>query len=163
MGFYIIKDLSPALNGLVIEGELNGDKTSVVVNKLVNRNAVFGDRSIVYPLPDSALSVGVSFLGELDNPALREFDSKRPFGKCLFEGAYTKDSLKVAYAQYEEAMQVTVLEVVNNRTKTIFSGYFPKEKIDIVRGAVEECLCDDVSADDLFFELDSLLEKGDVK
>lgn len=122
MSFYKVRGLSPALDGLTVEGDKHG--TTVTVTRIINPNVMLGDRTLSFPVEPYGLHIRSTFLEPIDNPQLREFTHTNPWGKCLFEGVHKKDNLEVAVARFENAVQVTVTEKVDGVNKTLWTEYF---------------------------------------
>lgn len=154
MAHYIVKGLGRGFDGLLVEGTLAPSPNALVeISKITNRNEIFGDRNVSYPVKPGTLFLSEDVLEEIDDPSKREYDAKNPWGRVLFEGRYTKGTLEIAYCQYERVLQVSVIEKVNNRHKTLFSGYYT-EQTDAVRNDIEACLrSPDFDVDDLVFQL----------
>ncbi len=153
------------LNGLMVEGNPGRGETGpdVEIVRLINRNAIIGDRNISIPVDPGMLFIHESALEEIENPETREFGSDNPWGQCLFEGHYTKTGLDIAYARFERCTQVTVTEKVGGVSKTLYSGYFTSDDVDFqdVQGTIEMCLEDQNSGvDDLIFQLNELPGMG---
>jgi hypothetical protein len=155
--YYVIKGIGSSFDGLVVESDEyieDGDDgpSMVEVGRIVNRNTVIGDRSVSYLLPQEAIWISDRYLEEVQDPELREFDSTNPWGKCEFEGRYTKGSIEVSYAQYERALQVTVSEKVDGKSKTIHSCYITND-IRKMKEVIETCLREAADPDDLVFAI----------
>ena len=177
MSFFRIKDLSPALDGLIVETEdSHMDPEITCVKRIVNVNAMVGDRTLSFPVSNLGMFIRkAAHLQKVDDPQIREFAHTNPWGKCLFEGRYDKNKLEIAYAKYEYATQVTVTEKYKvsslpqkgpaTASKTLFTGYFtagPGETNDEVFEEVQEIIESHLSnsgdLDDLIFDLRELQE-----
>lgn len=162
MSFYRIKDLSPALDGLTVEGETSEhDPRFVNITRIVNTNVMVGDRTLSFPVSQYGLVIRETCLVAVDDPQIREFTHTAPWGKCLFEGNYRQGNLEVAYAKYEQATQVTLTEKNGETSRTVYTDYIPVEvmSFDHVREVIEHNLLRGGDVDDLVFELKRLKEK----
>lgn len=164
MPHFIIKGMGRGFDGLLVEtGDVIEDYSDTTetpnnkheVLKITNRNEIFGDRNISFPITSEALWIGSQFLQPIENPATREYDDKNPWGKVLFEGRYSKGTLDIAYAQYERVLQVTVSEKENGRNRTLWAGYFTDNAAQ-ARAEIEGHLAGEEDPDDLVFLLKQL-------
>lgn len=164
MSFYIVRGIR-GLEGLIVEG-LGTDHCSgcVEIVQLINRNAIMGDRNVTIPLDRGTLFIHESVLECIENPGRRQYGSDNPWGKCLFEGRYTKDNIDVAYARYEKGTQVSVLERQDGHNKTLFTRYCQgvpgicdaESVFELVKETIEKHLGDRGDVDDLIFALKNL-------
>jgi hypothetical protein len=160
--FYVIKGLSRALDGLVVEGHGTYEEF-VQVDKLTNTNAILGDRNVSYTFPTCGLLIGKEYLEKISDPGKREFASDNPHGKLLFEGRYVSGNIEVPYARYEKCLQIAVIEKQGKGKKTLYSDYFYID-MDGVRLAIEELFAgkDDADIDDVVCELKNMkVEESD--
>lgn len=173
MPFYRIQKFCEGLDGLVVEGHPylidylydndpeagsspDEDIPVVQVTRFFDVDAIVGDRVVSVPVK-GRLYIDADFLEKAEDPRSRQFDSKNPWGKFLFEGKYqTPDGhLHVDLAQYDHAMQVTVSEVDGlGGFTTLFTDYFFRF-FDEVRGTIEFNLGEG-RAEDLIFSLRTL-------
>lgn len=154
---YVLKNLGAGFDGLVVEGLTfaQGDNTVLIeVRKIINRNAIFGDRNVSYPVPPNFLYIDGSFT-DLYEEEPREFGSTNPYGEFKFEGRYTKDNLEVVFAQYSQALTVTVYEKQETK-RTLYSQTFVGN-FAAVKEAIEVHTSDG-DVDDLIFRLTELKE-----
>jgi hypothetical protein len=164
MAWYIIKGLGPGFDGMLLEkaSELSGFKF-ITASRLVNRNIMIGDRELSYSLPYGAVAISSDFLEPIDNPQLREYDSKNPWGKFVCEGRLTKNNIEVSWAEYEYCTQVTVQEKsVGCPTKTLYTDNFNLDDIEheTIIGTINDSIRDEESLDDLIFALKELKNRG---
>ena len=159
--FYVVNGVGGGFDGLVVEGEVFDDYPHIVqISKIIDTNVNVGDRTLALPTPPRSLFIGKDCLTETDDPGLRQFASDNPFGSLLREGVMTCGTLKAAYAEFENVMQVSLTETNNDfGDKTIFSQYFFND-FAIVMQAVEDNMKQkgDSDADDLVFKLRALKE-----
>lgn len=153
---YMIKGMGPAFDGIVIECDSafikHNDLELFKTNRLINRSSVFGDRNITYQVPDGSLWISNKYLEKTEDPATREFSSTNPLGKCEFEGRYSRGNIEIVYAQYEHALQFSVLEKLNKKTKTIYSDYI-RNGFQKMKNVIEDCLKDGSDPDDIIFAI----------
>lgn len=154
---YVIKGMGRGFDGLIVEAKslVKDDPTLLfMVTRIINRNSVFGDRNVSFPVPEKCLYIDGSCLESFDE-APREFDSTNPYGEFKLEGRYTKDSLEVVFAQYTKALTVTVYEKQETK-RTLYSQTFIGN-FAVVKEAIEvHTSTGDV--DDLIFRLTELKE-----
>lgn len=163
MSWYVIKGLSPAFDGLLVESDLEFEDNRYV-KRIVNRSIMLGDRELSYSIPQGGLIIRKMFLEDLEDPELRQFDSKNPWGKFICEGRTSRNSIEVAWAEYELCITVTVMETnAINSNKTLYSENFILgdnlngfEVTDLIRDKVR----DDETMEDLIFSLKELKNRG---
>jgi hypothetical protein len=165
MPFFMIKGLSQGLDGLIVEATSPEDQSLLgllEIRRIINANVMMGDRTLSFPVTELGLYVDTEHLEAISDPGLREFAHDNPWGKCLFEGRYVKESLEIAYARYEKATQATVTEKQGKKSKTLFTGYFLSgdTEFEDVKDTIEQCLVNG-DADDLIFELKQLQTEGE--
>lgn len=164
--YFIIRNLCPLLDGLIVEAEPNDENLELyAVTRLLDRNTIVGDRSIVFNMQAGSLYIGKDFLSQIDNPEEREFDFKNPWGKCLFEVSYLKGNLNIAKAQYETCMQVSVQENIDGHYKTLSSYYFDNDKKEFANTVIEQHLStnEDSEVENIVFALQHVYENTGVK
>jgi hypothetical protein len=124
--FYQIKNLSPFLDVLFVEGD---EQTllfeGVSVTRLIDRSITLGDRDISYPLPSNSLFVSTKYLHAVEDPRKREYASGNPWGNIV--DGYESDvgSIKVVATLFEKCLQVSVTE--KETKKCLWSDYFYKD------------------------------------
>jgi hypothetical protein len=162
---YKIKGI-PGLEGLVVEGEyretISRGATDPVydyicIRELINPNAVVGDRTVHFPIPERSLFICDAYLTEVDDPGIKQFSTKSPFGKLLFEGQLRRGDLIVDYVQYDNAVTVTIREEHTDKSgtkgRTVYTQNFFKKKAPVAMQAVAHAFGGDLDVDDLIFEL----------
>lgn len=149
---FIIKGLSPALDGLVVEGTLEVSE-QVVVTRITNRDQIMGDRHVSYPIKAGTLVLSTDVLEETEDPRLREFSSKNPWGKVVCEGSFTRNGIMVSFAQYEQRMQVTVTDRTTSRSRTVFTHYFVPESFEKIKTMIDDSGRSEGAIEDLVFAL----------
>ncbi len=159
--YYVLSGIGAGFDGLVVQGEeLDSMPGFVMVSRLIDPDVNVGDRPLALPVGAGAMLIGLGQLTETDDPILREFASNNPFGQLKHEGQMTSGNLKCAYAQFENVLQVSLLEVNPGFSeKTIFSQYFFKD-FDVVKQAIEDTMKQkgDSDTEDLVFKLRALKE-----
>lgn len=181
MSYMMVKGVSKLLDGLVVDVddgstavlEVNQDWDGdlLMINKIIDRNAIVGDRVASMPLPPHVLWINERFLVECEDPTRRQYDSSNPHGNLLYEGRYKKNSLEVAYAQFERCLQVTLMETIEEDgkygrpgrvyTKTLWTGYFGARDREFdsqsaARRLIEHHFSADADPEDLIFALKAL-------
>ena len=155
---YVLKGLGRGFDGLVVEAENTDPRAPqplLEVRKIINRNSVFGDRNVSFPVPAGALYVDSAY-AEPSDEGPREYDSHNPYGKFKLEARYTHGPLEVVLGQYERAVTVTVYEQQAEDKRTLYSQTFTGN-FAAVKEAVEVHTSDG-DVDDLIFRLDELKE-----
>ncbi len=161
---YVIKGMGRGFDGLVVEAKslVEDDPTLLfMVTRIINRNSVFGDRNVSFPVPEKCLYIDGSCLEQVDE-APREYDSTNPYGEFKLEGRYTKDSLEVVFAQYSKALTVTVYEKTPTKKdeqeakRTLYSQTFIGNFAAVKEAIEVHTSTGDV--DDLIFRLNELKE-----
>lgn len=164
MKHYQIRGLASGLDGLTVQGE-DCDRASgyIGLNKLSNEGAIVGDRNVSVLLPDLALLIHKDFLVGIPDPGRREFSSKNPWGKCLFESSYRKGPILIDTAEFERCLQVTVRESMGptqagrpDTSKTLFTHYFLPITMGAVRNTIEIHVSTPGIIDDMIFTLREL-------
>lgn len=156
--FYLVKDIGGGFDGLVVEGTpLKDSPPTVRIERIIDRNANVGDRTVSLPIPLGSLFIGQEFLEPTDDPGTREFASNNPFGQLVLEGHMQVGDLKVSYAQFQAVLSVNVRELTTG--KTLFSQYFSKD-FEKVKSTIEDVLKQnaDSDPDDLVLKLRALKE-----
>jgi len=155
--FYVVSGIGGGFDGLVVEGsQLKDLPPTVEIRKIIDRDSVVGDRNVTLSLPDGALFIGSQFLTPTPDPGNREFGADSPYGKFQLEGRMDCGNLRVAYAQFEKVLQVTVTDVPAR--KTIASMNFLRE-FDKIKSAIEDVLkSGGQDGEDLVFKLREFLE-----
>lgn len=167
--FYKINDISPGLDGLIIEAGdevTEGETTIVMVAKIIDRDSILGDRHVSYPVAQNALCLNREYLEETEDPGSMTYDSTNPFGKFVLEGRLNCGELEVAYAQYEKSMSVTVMNVIDDSSptpaqksmRTVYAENFSK-RFDEIKELIEESMRDGDSAELLVFSLKQMKEE----
>lgn len=132
MHTFIIDGMGPGFDGLVVETSpetlfLHEDTRPFrAVTRVIGINSVIGDRSPAFLVPDDGLIVSARYLKPYD-VAMRQFDHRNHLGQYQFEGRFISGDIEVAYAQYQNALAVTVLQrpdKLSPGTRTIASKYF---------------------------------------
>src|SRR3990167_9346107 len=111
MSWFIIKGLGPWFDGLFVYAP-DAAQDKRFIQKFVNRNIMFGDREVSLTIPDGGLLIREKFLQKTEDPELRQFDNKNPWGKFICEGRVKKNDLDISWAEYEHNVQVTIQEKV---------------------------------------------------
>ena len=160
MKFFLIKGLSRGLDGLVVEGDWIdsvesdvGTQDILAVMRIVDRDSMFGDRVGSVPV-EPGLYISSEYLFETEDPTKMEFDSKSSYGEFQLEGTMECDGVKVAYAQYERVLQLSILDTVAG--KTLYTENFSKQ-FDLVKRVSEESLKES-TVEDLVFKLSEIKE-----
>lgn len=168
---FVVRGLGPGLDGLLAEGgeviengearpddEENTDLVEIL--KLRNQNIVVGDRELSVALPKDSLYIRADHLTETDDPGIREYDHRNPFGKFSHSTTHQFGDLEVALTEHELATSVSVTQVMGKRKRTIYSQNFQDEEArDDVRSAVQEIVDSrERDADGLVFELQDIRE-----
>ena len=155
--FYRIKGL-PGLDGLVVESETVVANVALV-SALLNPTSMLGDRDLRFPMPEHAIAISTDFLVEIPNPS-KEYTTKNPFGKHLYEGRFKRDTLEIVTVEFENAITVTIIERNPPQNKgvdhTIYTQNFFESK-KAVKEVIEDVLQNVLDPDDLIFAL------GDIK
>jgi hypothetical protein len=81
--WYIIKGLGPAFDGLIVKAD-HAVQSWRIVEKIINRNIIFGDREFSVIIPESGVMIREKFLKQIDEPMFREF-AKTNHGVHLFQ------------------------------------------------------------------------------
>lgn len=116
MSRFKIKGMGRGFDGLVVElatglgADVNGEHRVLhPVVRIINHNAIFGDRSVSFPVTLGTLFIDSEYLESYDD-APREYDSKNPNGKFVAEHRHRRYDLEVVLVEYERCMTATVLE-----------------------------------------------------
>jgi hypothetical protein len=153
-------------DGLVIESSHVITNGLHEVVRIINHNAVFGDRNVSFPVPERCLFINEECLEPYDEE-LREYDSTNPNGKFVCESRHRRHELEVVVAEYERCLTVSVLEHLHEDGKyndtrgrdivhTRYTQSF-KDRLDTVKTLIEnEIRMGDL--DDLIFHLRKLKE-----
>lgn len=177
--FYIINGAGPSFDGVLVEGDpimedtfndgVPADTGLVEVVRFIETDVVIGDRQFSTPVTPGSLFMSTDFLEEVEDPKLREFDSKNPYGKFQLEGRMKCGPIEVAYSQYERCLQVNVMEVIDAKdmpmvpgatlNKTLLAVNFTKD-FDKVKSLIESSLKNQDDADQLVFKLEELRDNG---
>ena len=170
---YVITGMGRGFDGLIVEAETGvwtqhaPSQAVHSILRIVNRNHVFGDRNLSFPVPPGTLFINTNNLEDF-NEELQQFDSKNPNGKYLSETRFRRHSLEAVLVEYERSLTVTVLEHEHedgkyNDTKgrdivhTRYTQNYLRD-FDVVRAAVDlEVKKGDL--DDLIFTLGELKEQ----
>jgi hypothetical protein len=164
---FVIKGMGRGFDGLVVEAEPSENNPGLrYVTRIINHNAIFGDRNVSFPVMAHALFLNDGFLEKFDGE-LREFDSKNPNGKFVCESRHRRHDLEVVVAEYERCLTVSVLEHMHEEGKyndvrgrdTVHTRYTQsfKDRLDTVKTLIEnEIRMGDL--DDLIFHLRKLKE-----
>jgi hypothetical protein len=161
---YVIKGMGRGFDGLVVEAQAADHDGLYMVTRIINHNAIFGDRSVSFPVPSSRLYLSCECLEEYDEE-LREYDDKNPNGAYLGETRVRRHNLEAVLVEYERSMTVTVLEHVPNppnmkgldKVHTRYTQNYLKD-FGVIRAAVDlEVKKGDL--DDLIFSLRELKEQ----
>jgi hypothetical protein len=155
---YVLKGLGRGFDGLLVEAvtAAPGDPSVLLeVRKIINRNAIFGDRNVSFPVPPGAIYVDPAF-AELTDEGPREYDTSNPYGVFKLEARYSRGQLEVVLGQYEKAVTVAVSEQQAEGKRTLYSQTFTAN-FAAVKEAVEVHTSDG-DVDDLMFRLAELKE-----
>lgn len=164
---YVISGMGRGFDGLVVEAFAAEHDGLYSVTRIINRNAVFGDRNVSFPVPQNCLFIATENL-ENYTEELREYDSKNPNGNYLSETRFRRHTLEAVVVEYDRSLTVTVLEHEHedgkyNDTKgrdiikTRYTQNYLKD-FGVVRAAVDlEVKKGDL--DDLIFTLTELKEQ----
>ena len=155
--FYVIKDIGGGFDGLTIEGDDEFAPFGFVeIKRMIDRDSIVGDRNVSLTIPPCSLYISKLKTEETADPGIREYAADSPYGKFQLEGRMDCGNLRVTYAQFEKALQVTLTDVPAGRTVT--TQNFVKD-FDKVKAAIEDVLKSDGSdVDDLVFKLQELKE-----
>lgn len=163
--FYLINDVGPGFDGVLIEAqELEGSE-AVEVLRFIDPEVMSGDRQLSTPVTPGSILMDSAFLTEVSDPGLREFDSKSPYGLFQLEGRMQRGDIEVAYSQYERALQVNVTELQDGKygrdpvRKTLLAVNYTKD-FDKVKSLIETSLKDQDDTDQLVFKLEELRDNG---
>ncbi len=162
MSWFIIKGLGPWFDGLFVYAP-DAFQDKRFIQKIVNRNIMFGDREVSLTIPDGGLLIREKFLEKTEDPDLRQFDSRNPWGKYVCEGRLSKSNIEVSWAEYEYNIQVTVQEKITGQpTKTLYSVNFDLNdySAESVVNTIQDSIRDDDSLDDLIFNLKDIQNDG---
>lgn len=157
--YYKIKNI-PGLNGLHVRGQLH--KASDIANRVIdvvevfdfiNANIQLGDRELKYPVPEHTVYINTFYLKETPDFFLKEFSTENPFGKLAYEGHWSKGTIHVDYAVYENGMSVNVKDTSVKPIKTVFTQNFFNEDAVAAENCIQQTLRDEADIDDLVFSL----------
>lgn len=130
--FYKIYALCPGLDGLIAQSSkgpvLISNVRWVEVDRIINPNAILGDRQVIIPLSSEGLRINERFLQDCEDPTGREFASDNPFGKFIDECRYEQGTLRVTLGHYEKALSVDIKDTGVKPVKTIFSANYSNSK-----------------------------------
>lgn len=158
--FYRICDLSPMLDGLVVEGEeLEGKTPShlVSVSRFIDPATNIGDHLVSLPVEQGGLFIDELNLEEIDDPTTREFASDSPFGELLDDLQTSRGGLGVSLQRFEKVISVSVRSVTSHPVKTIYSQNFVGDLEKKWQELLEQVCRGDI--DELVFFLKDLKEK----
>lgn len=116
---YVVKGMGRGFDGLIVEeGQIgtNPDVDLVCVTRIINHNAIFGDRHVSFPVKDGCLFIDKGHLEAFEEPS-REYDSKNPNGAYLSETRFRRHSLEAVLVEYERSLTVTILEHIHEDGK----------------------------------------------
>lgn len=172
--FYLVKDVGPGFDGVLVEGEpimeqvvpgFSEDSPPVSTGlvsilRFIDTDSILGDRNSSSPVTPGSMLMDEAFLTEVEDPKLRQFDSKSPFGRFELEGRMSCGNIEVTYAQYEKALTVAVMEVTKRDDlgvpdmKTLYSENFTDPAtFQALKLVIEHHLRDEESSEDLIFVL----------
>lgn len=155
---YSINGMGRGFDGLIVEAESCAPRDNTVlfeVRRIINRNEIFGDRNVSFPVPPGMLYLDGSVLTE-SNEEPREYDSKNPYGKFNLEARFMKGTLEIVMGQYERAVTITVYDRGGDSPRTLYSQTFNRN-FAAVKEAVETAT-EGEDVDDLIFRLGELKE-----
>lgn len=109
MKLYKIEGLGEGFDDLIVEASEDDVMDIFEIRRVINPDVMFGDRQLSFPVPPDALYINKQFLSEYDQ-SLRQYDSRNPFGKFLYETTYMRSPLQVCLVEHERAITVTVTE-----------------------------------------------------
>ena len=153
--FYKVRNLSPAFDGVILEGVLDAGWVDPIA--IISPHIVIGDRLFKMPIPHGSLAFKEEYLQETNDPA-KEFTTESPFAKFLYEGNYVKGELHIAYAVFENALQVTIFEKKGDTQKTLYSQNFFDNRL-LAKEFIQEVLEGNMDPDDLVFNLQETKER----
>ena len=158
--FYLVKDSLPGLAGLHVRGYLetrtsNGKKpyTAVEVVEIIT-NAVVGDRDVKFQIPRKSLWINGEHLQEVDD-ITHEYSTMNDYGEFKHEGRLIQGTLQIVYAQYANALTVTVIETSEEPNKTLYSKTF-YDMQDRVLDVLVGVMCGVNDPDDVILALKEL-------
>lgn len=163
---FVIKGMGRGFDGLVVEVTASPHEGLYSVSRIINHNAIFGDRNVSFPVPTDCLYLSCEVL-EPFTEELREYDSKNPNGRFICESRHRRHDLEVVIAEYERCLTVSVLEHQHEDGKyndtrgrdivhTRYTQNF-KDRLDTVKTLIEnEIRMGDL--DDLIFHLRKIKE-----
>ena len=154
--YYKIKEL-PGLKGMIARGEETAPN-HVCVEELINLDVIIGDRQLRFPMPEDALYINTEYLEAIDNIDLREFSTKSPFGKLNYEGHWSKGTIHVDYAHYENALTVNVKDTSVDPVRTVFSDNFYGDYRVDAEECVQRVLKDEDEIEELVFSLSDVAD-----
>ncbi len=160
---YMVKGI-PGLEGLVVDGEYRervgaGTSDHIAVDEIINPNVVVGDRTVKFPMPKGAIYINDQFLVPVGDYRERQFSTKSPFGKFLFEGHLKRGELVVDYVQYDNAVSVTIREDKGKVGRTVYTQNFFADGGSAAMKAIAAVLSDEKDVDDLVFRLKELKQE----
>lgn len=165
---YVIKGMGRGFDGLVVEAEPSDVNPGLrYVTRIINHNAIFGDRHVSFPVKEHTLFLNDGVLEKFEEE-LREYDAKNPNGAYLGETRVRRYSLEAVLVEYERSLTVTVLEhehedgkYNDTRGRDIVHTRYTQNYLrdfDVVRAAVDlEVKKGDL--EDLIFTLTELKEQ----
>lgn len=150
----------PGLEGLIAESSAKSTDPSIPlhIDTLVNPNAVLGDRTVKFPIPENALFITARYLESCPDPN-REFSTESPFGKLQFEGHLKRDELCVDYVRYENAITITIREDYGENGRTVYTQNFFGDSVPQALAMVEAVMAGKQEVDELVFQLKDLKEE----
>ena len=152
----------PGLSGLHCVAHYAKDVDLYSVEELINVGIVIGDRLLRYPIPTGAMWLAREFLEEVEPISSREFSADNPFGEFKYEGRFEKDKLAIVHAVYDNAISITIYEMINDKQKefqrTLYTGNFFEQK-QVAIEIIDELLHGRMEPEDVIFELKSLEDK----
>lgn len=164
--YYRIKGC-PGLESLIVEGyetdisveHPNDNRVYdlVCAEAIINPGVAVGDSTLKWPQPPLTVFFIKKNLEEIDYSP-REFSTENPFGALEYEGHWSRGTIHVDYASYENGMSVNVKDTSVNPVKTVFTENFYGDYQTDAQEAIEQALRHETDVDDLVFELTHLAE-----
>lgn len=160
--YYRIKGI-PGFEGLIVSSNgsriaINNDEVDVLdVSEIINPNIAIGDGVLKWPQQRGSIFINADLLEKIDYSP-REFTTGNPFGALEYEGHWSRGTVHVDYASYENGMSVNVKDTSVQPAKTVFTENFYGDYQVDAEEAIEQALRHETDIDDLVFELTHLAE-----
>jgi hypothetical protein len=155
--FFRIHDLSPGLDGLIVEGIKRAGANKIEIDKIINPNAILGDRQVTLPVTPDSLFISDRNLSPCDDPGRREFASDNPFGNFIDKCQYERGTLRVTVSHFERALTVDIKDTSNSPIRTVLCENF-FTSVEEVKDSISHFFQNPIQydPDDLVFMLQEL-------